>query len=165
MTAAASAATARLFVWPSVSDVRRADALVVLGPGRHGERLTMAERLAQRDVAPVIVVSRSKRPGRWPLEQVLCARPRAVCFRANPFTTRGEAEHVGRLAAARGWRTLLIVTSTYHVTRARLLYDRCVDGRVDVVAADPRLGWGATLLATLHEWGGLVDALLLARSC
>jgi uncharacterized SAM-binding protein YcdF (DUF218 family) len=154
-----------LFVWPSTDAPRAADALVVLGPGRHGERLEKARSLLGRGIAPVVVVSRSRRPGRWPLEDRLCARKGSICFRSRPFTTRGEARIVGRLAAERRWHTLVLVTSTYHVTRARLLYGRCFDGQIRVVAADPRAGPRALVELVAHEWGGLLDAVLVERSC
>ena len=87
---------------------------------------------------------------------VLCPRPR-------PFSTRGEAELVGRLARARSWRRVVVVTSTYHVTRARMLFDRCVDGSVALVASRPwlpRFAFGA-----LVEWPKLALALTLRRTC
>ncbi len=70
---------------------------------------------------------------------------------------------VAALAEKRGWRSLALVTSTYHVTRARLLLDRCFEGRVDVVDAKPsdRL----PVRSIVHEWGGLAYALSVARGC
>ena len=38
-------------------------------------------------------------------------------------------------------------------------------GRVDVVAADHRRGWLEAVSTTLHEWGGLIEALTFARGC
>jgi uncharacterized SAM-binding protein YcdF (DUF218 family) len=113
----------------------------------------------------MVVVSESKRATQWPLQRTICDRPNAICFRADPFTTRGEARDVARIAARHGWRHLLLVTSTYHVTRARLLYGRCFRGRIDVVGAPYRSGLGASLGAALHEWGGFVDAHVFARNC
>jgi uncharacterized SAM-binding protein YcdF (DUF218 family) len=165
LLAFAVVATAVLFVWPRSDQPGPADAIVVLGPGLGGERLERARQLTRERLAPVLVVSGSRQPARWPLEHELCATPRSICFRARPFTTRGEARIVAGLARERGWRSLLIVTSTYHVTRVRLLYGRCFDGRIRVVAAKPSGGPAAHVRTTLHEWGGLADALLLNRSC
>jgi uncharacterized SAM-binding protein YcdF (DUF218 family) len=159
------ALSAYLFVWPATDAPGPADALVVLGPGRHGERLAKATELLRRGLAPIVVVSRSRRGRHWPLEAQLCARRRAICFRGRPFTTRGEARIVGRLAAEHGWKRLLLVTSTYHVTRARLLYGRCVKGQIAVVAANADAGLRERLRLIAHEWGGLLDAVLFARSC
>ena len=42
----------------------------------------------------------------------------------EPSTTRGEAREVARLAAERGWQRIFVVTSSYHVPRARLIFRR-----------------------------------------
>jgi uncharacterized SAM-binding protein YcdF (DUF218 family) len=157
--------TAMLFAWPSSDQAGLADALIVLGPGLDGERLALTRQLVDRGLARVIVVSRSRQSTRWPIEEELCAKPNAICFRSRPFTTRGEAQRVGRLARQRGWQRLMIVTSTYHVTRARLLFSRCFDGAIRIVEAAPPGGLRARLRTTLHEWGGLADALVLSRGC
>lgn len=146
---------------------RQADAVVMLGPGLNGERVREALRLVRRGRAPVLVVSRARDPG-WAAGQELCRggrRFQVLCIRATPYTTRGEARTVDRLASKRHWGSLVIVTSTYHVTRARLLYRRCFDGRLDVVGADPEASLGEWAGAIAHEWGGLAYAATLARSC
>jgi uncharacterized SAM-binding protein YcdF (DUF218 family) len=160
-------ATGFLFVRPGVDEPRRADAVVMLGPGLNGERTRQALALVRRRLAPVLVVSRTRDLG-WEAGRELCMEdrpPKIVCIRAAPYTTRGEARAVGRLASRRGWRSLLVVTSTYHVTRARLLYRRCFDGRVDVVGADPNAGPAEWAGAIAHEWGGLAYAVMIARGC
>jgi uncharacterized SAM-binding protein YcdF (DUF218 family) len=157
---AAAAATARLFVWPETSGVSRADAVVVFGAAVD-ERLMKGVELVDEGVAPVLVLSA-------PEEPALCSdrgRVRVICFEPDPFNTRGEAQAIGRLATEEGWDSLVLVTSTYHVTRARLLLDRCFGGRLEVVAAKPSEGLGEKIGNILHEWGGLGDALTVARGC
>jgi uncharacterized SAM-binding protein YcdF (DUF218 family) len=70
------------------------------------------------------------------------------------------------MAHVQGWRRVIVVTSTYHVTRARLLIARCLHRDFAVVAARPTaslpLWWWRKAL--LHEWAGLVDAEL-HRGC
>jgi len=164
------AATGFLFIWPSSDAVDRADAIISLGNGPHGERLDRALSLLGRD-APVLVISRSRHPGARVTR--LCsgrggtlARGRLVlCFRATPATTRGEAHEIRRLAAARGWHSLIVVTSTYHVTRARLLEERCYNGRLSVEGASARRGPLEFLGELAHEWGGLIWALTVERDC
>jgi uncharacterized SAM-binding protein YcdF (DUF218 family) len=139
----------------------------MLGPGLNGERTREALALVRRGLAPVLVVSRTRDPG-WEAGRELCMheqRPEIVCIRAAPYTTRGEARAVGRLASKRGWHSLLLVTSTYHVTRVRLLYRRCFAGRIDVVGADPKAGPAEWAGAVAHEWGGLAYAVMIARAC
>jgi uncharacterized SAM-binding protein YcdF (DUF218 family) len=163
----AAVTTVVLFVRPAVDEPRRADAMVMLGPGLNGERVREALRLFRRGLAPILVVSKARDPG-WEAGRELCAEerpPGVVCIRASPFTTRGEARAITRLASKRGWRSLLIVTSAYHVTRVRLLYGRCFDGRLDVVGARPEASLAEWVGAVAHEWGGLTYALTLAREC
>lgn len=163
LLAAGIALTARLFLWPRTDDVRRADAVVVFGARSRPERLPAGLRLIDRGVAPVLVLASA------PLENPLCRSPRrkrleVVCFTPHPFSTRGEARTVGRLAARRGWRSLVLVTSTWHVTRARMLLRRCFDGKVLAVAARPR-DRGDTVESIVREWGGLVEAIGWERGC
>jgi uncharacterized SAM-binding protein YcdF (DUF218 family) len=143
-----------------------ADALVVLAGGR-GERLSKAVRLLQQDAAPILVISNG-RDARWPAANRLCASPQRFevqCPRPHPDTTRGEARMVGDLAARRGWRSVLVVTSTYHARRTRLLLGRCFDGQLQVVAAAPREPWFRTWERANVELAGLARALVTAPDC
>jgi uncharacterized SAM-binding protein YcdF (DUF218 family) len=157
------AATAYLFVWPEDDRARRADALIVLGPGQHDERVRKAADLLRHHLASSVVVSEPKSPVGWVKLRAWCSEGRAICFRARPFTTRGEAQYVARLAERHNWKSLIVVTSRYHVVRARLLYRRCFHGTLMVVGAESSKR--ELLQRTLHEWGGLVQALTIARDC
>ena len=144
-----------------------ANAVVVLGPGRDGERLERAEALLDEQLADTLVVSMGRGGQRRATDAVCASQPtdfEVICFRADPFTTRGEARVVARLAAARGWTKLLVVTSDYHARRARLLFGRCYDGSLVVVGA-PSSGGSAVVLTHAHEGAGLVYANLVARGC
>jgi uncharacterized SAM-binding protein YcdF (DUF218 family) len=158
------AASAVLFVWPEQDSPTHADAVVVLA-GSKKPRLDKALALMRRHVAPTLVISDGRQAG-WPQANRLCAGRaafRVVCFHADPYSTRGEAEAVGRIAAARHWRSLVVVTSTYHVRRAKLLFERCFPGRVDAVGAHYSLTDLPALLTS--EWAKLVYALTVARDC
>lgn len=147
-----------LFVWPSTSTLQRADAVVALAGG-DGERLDRGLELVREGVAPTLVASTG--PNR------LCGTKQAfevVCFLPSPETTRGEAEAIGRMARERGWTSIVLVTSTYHVSRARLLVGRCYSGTLAVAAAEPDQGVAAWIGFIAHEWGGLADSLV-HRSC
>ena len=160
------ASAAFLFVWPSTGTPTRADALVILGPGLHGERFAEGEALMKKGLAEVLVVSTASggtRPGggmctrRWRFE--------VICFRAHPFSTRGEAREVGRLASERGWRSLIVVTSPYHVERARMLLRRCYPARLEMVAAESRLRLLEHIERLAHESDGLLYGHTIARDC
>ena len=159
-------ATLRLVFFPAEDAPGRADAVVVLS-GSKGERLDGALKLMRKDVAPVLVISGGVDP-RQPKSTRLCHAGEAdgfhvICFTPEPDSTRGEAEEVGKLAAQNGWKRILLVTSRFHVTRARMLFDRCIDGDVDAVGVDYPL---TTIpYAIAGEWFKDVRALTLARGC
>jgi len=159
------ALTSVLFVWPA-SDPPYLTPAVVIFSGGQGERLARAMTVARRDGA-VLVIPNGTDPS-WPQANRLCAGNQGlevVCPKPSPDTTRGEARAVARLAKARHWSVLVLVTSTYHVTRARLVLQRCYDGRLFVVAARRR---GDAVDEVRHvgpEWLGLLQALVLHRGC
>jgi uncharacterized SAM-binding protein YcdF (DUF218 family) len=165
VVAAWAAVVARFVLWPAQDSPRRADAVVVLA-GDH-LRLGKALELITRRVAPTLVISDGLAPG-WREANRLCrggarGRFRVICFRPDPYSTRGEAHAVARMAAARGWRSVVVVTSTYHVTRARLLFDRCVDARVRVSGSTYRRS--LIPLEVFLEPAKLAYALVVTRGC
>lgn len=162
-------ACAVLFVWPSAaSSPRRADAVVVLSGGRDS-RLNPALALMRRRVAPVLVISSPAQDPKWRSAGRICRAPahaypfRVLCFEATPFSTRGEARAIARLARAHNWERVVVVTSTYHLTRARMLVRRCFHGGLSMV------GTGATWWKLPEEWasetGKLLVQLTLRRGC
>lgn len=146
-------AVALLFVWPQAAQTppAHADAVVVLSGGENG-RLDPALALVQRGIAPVLAISSAFRDPRWTKAHRLCrgqdgpTRFRVLCFEANPYSTRGEAETFSRLARRYGWNRIVVVTSSYHVTRARMLFRRCFHGQLWTV------GTPATWYLLPEEW-------------
>lgn len=156
--------TARLFVWPSSGYPDHADAVVMLS-GDHGERLRRALELMEQGVSSTFV--HAGEPD-TPEARLMCrdgASFEVVCLQPDPDSTRDEARAVGDLARARGWRTLVLVTSTQHVTRASLLFRRCVDGTVGTAHAPVELGRSVTMRVILDEWLALGHALTFGRGC
>ncbi len=159
-------ATAGLFLWPRTHAPAKADAVVVFVGGK-GERLATALRLVKSGVATNLVIPNGT-ASTWPRANRLCKGPTAfkvVCPKADPDTTRGEARAISAVAEQNQWRSLVLVTSTYHVTRARLLLSRCFAGRLDAVRADPGLTPGRYAARISHEWAGLAEAVLVNRGC
>lgn len=157
-----------LFVLPAVDEpedvrARPVDAVLVLGGGS-GERVATALSLLGRlpDPAPDLLLS-------VPYDEPLlrCGTPPgspdvdAECIVPEPLATSGEAATAVALAAERGWDRLVVVTSDYHVTRARALFTACAqqlapDLRVLWVAGETRPASlrGAWSIAT--EWPSLL---------
>ena len=124
-----------LFVRPREDDPARADAVIVLA-GAHS-RLDTGVALVRRGVAPLLVISDGNQPG-WRRANRLCfgrSRLAVRCFDPDPFSTHGEAQTIARLVRRNGWRRIVVVTSTYHVTRARMLLRRCVPVSTAVVGS------------------------------
>lgn len=153
------------FLWPQTDRPRRADAVFILS-GDHGERLPQAVRLMDAGVAPTLVfvgtIDRAMEDelcqgGRVPYE-VLCVRP-------MPDSTRQEARAAARLAESRGWRTIVVVTSTHHIARSSLLFRRCFGGTVKMVAGGPAFTRRELARQIGHEWLGVAHALTVARGC
>ncbi len=110
----------------------KADAVVVLSGAKN--RLPVGVRLMHDHEAPLLVVSRNDKP--TPLEQRACAHKldvKTLCFRADPFSTKGEAERIGKLSQERGWDAVDVVTSKFHTYRAKLMIERCYHGRLALV--------------------------------
>ena len=150
-----------LFLWPREDHPKHADAVVVLA-GDAGHRIPRGLGLVRRGVAPALVLSRESGP-KWDRWRLLCGKRSVVCFNAKPYSTQGEAETFARLAARRGWRSVVIVTSRYHVFRARMLFDRCFSGRLAAVGAGYDRKWLPLVLPL--ETAKLVRALTTARHC
>ena len=157
-----------LFVWPPAESKPPAHADVVVVLSGDKKRLQPALDLVRKGVAPVLAISTVERTRHWPLARRLCstrryAGARVVCFDAVPFSTQGEARTIARLARERGWRSVVVVTSRFHVTRAHMLFRRCLELALYVV------GTGSTWWRLPEEWasetGKLLVQLTAQRGC
>ena len=161
-------ACALLFVWPSAETgaPAHADAVVVLSGAR--ARLPPAEALIRRGVAPVLALSSVAQTPKWKAARRLCRAgryrsARVLCFDATPFSTRGEARTVARLARERGWSSVVVVSSTFHLTRVKLLFGRCYDRRLWLVGAPTT--WWRLPIEWASETGKLLVQLTAERGC
>jgi uncharacterized SAM-binding protein YcdF (DUF218 family) len=156
---AAGVASVRLFARPRVDAADRADAVVALD-GDRPRRVRAAVALAAAGVAPTLVVVRCESVA--PELLVASELPfDVVSFVPKPSSTRGEARAVARLAEERGWRRVIVVTSTYHVTRARMIFARALRCDVALVAA----GYSRSRMPrhVASEWLKLVLAVTVRR--
>ena len=157
MLAALVVASLYLFVFVPSAHPTHADAIVVLSSDR--PRYDLGLSLFRQHVAPTLLISL---PGFSGPGGFSCPSG-ATCFRAKPYSTRGEAETVARLARAHGWRTIVVVTSRYHERRAYVLFDRCTDAKLDFVPAHASLQ--AYLRNIPLEWAKLSYQLTFQRAC
>jgi uncharacterized SAM-binding protein YcdF (DUF218 family) len=145
---------------------KKADVVVVLSGGR--ERLPPALALIRRGVAKTLAISSVARTPNWPLGHSICAKhryagARVLCFDAVPYSTRGEAETVARLARTHHWSRVVVVTSRFHITRAHLIFRRCYHDRLWFVGV-PRTWWKLPV-EWVSETGKLVYQLTVQRTC
>ena len=158
---------ARFFVWPTRHTPAHADAVAMFVGGK-GERLDTALKLVRDGVAGQLVIPNGTKAG-WSEANRLC-RNRGQSFHVScPATeldsTRGEARAIATVAKEHAWQRVVLVTSSYHVTRAKLLVSRCFDGHLDAVGADPGVALPRPVARITHEVAGRADALLVTRTC
>ena len=119
----------------------KADAVFVLSGS--STRLPVGLRLMREGYAPLLVISKTT-PRATQLEQQACAHKldvNVLCVQAKPYSTVGEAEELGRLAEERHWAAVDVVTSSYHVVRARIIVRRCYHGTLRVIGAPNQALW------------------------
>lgn len=154
--------TGRLFIWPAQGLPGKVSAIVILaGPGNV---LSPALELAREHRAPFLVISLgTPRSGYQCPPRIPGVR--LICFNPVPASTQGEAEFVGKLARRYRWRSLVVVTITPQDTRARIRISRCFPGRVYAVTAPPAPSETNWPYQIAYEWGALLKALILQRTC
>lgn len=146
--------------------LRPADAVFVLG-GEHDGREAYGLQLVRDGVAPVLVLSDPYPRSDRLMRRMCAARPagrEVLCRAPVPGTTLGEAVLLRRLAAERGWRTVVVVTWQYHLPRARFIFRNCFSAQGDstVMRAVPRSyqlasgHWEFTYLYQLLAFGKAV---------
>lgn len=125
-----------LLVHPRVDEPAKADAVVMLG-GSSGARLDTAVSLMDQGLAGTLVIS-TPRDSSSRRSLAFCAAPHpypVTCFVPDPSTTRGEAEEIDRLSAANDWHSVMVVTSLFHLARARMTVARCYSGELRMIPA------------------------------
>jgi uncharacterized SAM-binding protein YcdF (DUF218 family) len=127
--------------WMVSDPAVQADAMIVLGDDNYeGDRAALAADLYRMGLAPIIVASgrllRSYAGIADMMERDLESRgvPAAsiVKFSHRGGNTLEEAEALDGLIAGRGWKRILVVTSSYHARRARFIFERVLPSGVSV---------------------------------
>jgi uncharacterized SAM-binding protein YcdF (DUF218 family) len=131
---------------PPMANDPSGDAVVVHAGGR-GERLRRALELMETGAAPILVIMGGS-VDHWPEALRLCGQAspyEVLCPDPVPGTTLGEARALAALVGDRQWKSVVAVTSDYHLRRAHFLDRRCNPGlEVQGVAARsdlPMLLW------------------------
>ena len=151
-----------MFVWApfATPHPKKVNAIVVLAGSK--KRLPVALRLWRSGVARWLLVSEDPLDTR---RVALCAQPpsHVVCFHAQPYSTRGEARWAAHFAGHEGWHSLAIVSSRFHLYRARTLFRRCTNARIELVSTP--VEWYLWPYDVLAEWAKLAVAETVRRGC
>ncbi|CAM4124328.1 YdcF family protein [Nocardia ninae] len=150
-----------VYVHPQTDPLRKADAIVVLG-GTAYERFDLGIDLAQRGYAPTLLISRSTGLDDHEMDRYCAGRFdfTVSCFVPDPWTTEGEAHEIRRRAEQFGWRHLIVVTYTPHVSRARYIVAKCFDGELTMVASPSPSGLRFWTWMYLRQSAGYLRAFL-----
>ncbi len=150
-----------LYVRPQVDPLRHADAILVLG-GDGFSRYPFGVDLGMQGWAPKVVLSNPEADNEWLTKA--CNTPHSGievdCFVPDPPTTLGEGRELRRLAERYRWRSVIVVTFTPHISRARFILQRCFDGELIMVASPTHLSlldWPAEYV---YQTAGYVRAAL-----
>lgn len=147
---------------PRMDVVSDPDVVVVLGGGG-GERLAFGQQLAATYDVPVFAFAEGVVSGVF--GGVPCDEVQQWCVEPDPSTTAGEARTAARYASENGWDRLAVATSTFHVNRARLLFDQCYDGEVMVTGVADTAGFSVQLRRAAREAFGILAAYTIRRAC
>lgn len=150
-----------VYINPRIDPVRHADAIIVLGGPSYG-RYPLGLELGAHGWAPTVVIS-NPNGDRDPWLARQCAAKQdfeLYCFVPDPATTKGEGRELRRLAAERGWKTVIVVTFRPHVSRARFILEQCFDGQLLMTAPMDHLSAGRWALEYLYQTLGYLRAVL-----
>ena len=151
-----------VLVNPSLSDPPTdADAIVILGPALD-DRLNTAIQLAHQLHITQLAISVGDTPEQ--IDSGYCAEPPAgvhvTCFVPNPYTTRGEAQEIQKLAGGKGWANVIVITSRWHISRAHYLVSRCFGGTIQMVDAHDTLGLWGWVKQSVYQTGAFFKAFV-----
>ncbi|MCW2524425.1 MAG: hypothetical protein JWO63_2760 [Frankiales bacterium] len=155
-----------LFVHPKVDTPRHVDAVLVLGPPTADGRFDVALNLVKEGYADNLVVSGATPT--TPEVKQLCkdgiGKATIICFQPDPRTTRGESMKIHQLARRYHWHSIMVVTSTYHVSRARTIMKRCNPETILMIAAHRGISLSEWAYQYLRQTAGYVK-VLTNQSC
>jgi hypothetical protein len=157
-----------VYVRPQVDPLRHADAILIIGGDGWG-RYPFGVELGVQGWAPTVALSWSHPPkdawhpgDTWVAQQCATPHPQlnVYCFTPDPPTTKGEGQELRRLAARYGWRTVIVVTSRPHISRARFILERCFDGDLIMVASPAHISVLSWAYQYVYQTAGYLRAVL-----
>ncbi len=156
------AVTARTVIFPREDPAAQSDAIIVLGGLNSAVVVARAVELAKSGYSSHVLISDAFGGDTRPTH--LCQRTVPVpgtaisveCFNPQPATTGGEAEAIAHFAARRGWTSVIVVTASYHVSRARVQVSQCYTGHLAVVGARQQMDTSDWAYQFLYQSAGFI---------
>lgn len=152
----------RLYAYPDTDAPAPTDVVFVIGPPT-STRIAIAQQMVDAGLTSTVVVSvpppGSGTPQYEASELPICSKPQAFtvyCVTPSPFTTQGEGRALQALAATHGWTSATVITFTPHITRARIILERCFTGDLRMVADRAPLGAARWLYEAAYQTGAFV---------
>ncbi|MDO9130913.1 MAG: hypothetical protein Q7U34_13715 [Anaerolineales bacterium] len=145
------------YVFPRVDPPGEVDVVYVIGPPTPS-RIELAEGMLDAGLSDTLMISVDD-----PAAEPLCAGHASFavfCSRPEPFTTQGEARELAAKAAEHGWTSATVITFTPHVTRTRVLMERCFTGSLRVVADTTPLPLAQWVGQYFYQTGAFVKVAL-----
>ena len=159
---AAGIAGVPVYVRPQVDQLRHADAIMILG-GYKYDRYVLGFQLGSEGWAPNVVASNPIGAGD-PWLTDYCRKPnpdyRLYCIVPNPRTTAGETRALNHLAKVNHWHRIIVVTFTPQISRARFIFEQCLDAQLIMVASGPQPSLARWIYEYVYQTAGYAKALL-----
>lgn len=151
-----------IYVTPRTDDPGSTDLVFVLGTPTRA-KVKIAENLVENGQASRILIS-VPQWGRWAAHNLtVCDAERDYevdCLTPDPATTQGEAQLLRDFAERTGARSATVVTSVAHITRARLVFERCFRGDLNFVDDEVPRDLAYWAREYPYQTGALVKALI-----
>jgi hypothetical protein len=164
-----------MVLFPYDDEPRAPDGVLVLG-GVGRERIDLGIELTESYDVPLVLSSSAT----WFAAErgYRCSLGNAMCLQ-RPFaeSTAEEAQDTASFVDEQGWDHIIVVTSSHHTARARILFRQCLGDDVSIVGAPrpetiPRADrgrpWAVTgvePLERVREVAGIIAAVTIRRAC
>ena len=130
--------------WVVEDSLHNSDAILLLGDDNfYADRATRAAELFRQGLAPVVVASGRRLRPDFGLAEVMThdliergvPKDRVIPFPQDADDTIDEAQALAPFAVKKKWRSVIVVTSSYHTRRARYIFRRVFPASVNVLVA------------------------------
>jgi hypothetical protein len=155
------------YMFPATDQPAKVDVVYVIGPPTDA-RVELAEDMLEQGLAGAMMVSiTDSTPGDYPKANAACTGERTYpvyCSMPDPFTTRGEARWLKDLAQEHDWDSAAVITFTPHISRARVIMERCFGGELLMLDSGERLAPHSWAYQYLYQTVGFAKVAAM-QSC